>query len=191
MGSCLFRKCLGVARTLHQRLSADHARPPEVATDTPSRTIRVTLSSEPRCFRATARRLSAARCAASRPVSTSSSAPTRPTNFVGSMPVKKSRFVPNGSGGDASLIQSCSRRCSALIVRAALLAKVCTFEFAAAISLLKRLLTHARSLCANFSQEQVCCLLRLDPLVRASHFDRHIGYPYVHGLAVSGAAVLG
>jgi NAD(P)-dependent dehydrogenase (short-subunit alcohol dehydrogenase family) len=35
--------------------------PPEVATDTPSRTIRVTLSSDPKCCRATARTLSAAR----------------------------------------------------------------------------------------------------------------------------------
>jgi len=35
---------------------------PEVATDTPSRTMRVTASSEPKCWRATARALSAARC---------------------------------------------------------------------------------------------------------------------------------
>src|SRR6266404_2573257 len=34
---------------------------PEVATNTPSRTIRVTLSSDPKCWRATARALSAAR----------------------------------------------------------------------------------------------------------------------------------
>ena len=34
---------------------------PEVATNTPSRTIRVTLSSDPKCCRATARLLSAAR----------------------------------------------------------------------------------------------------------------------------------
>ena len=48
----------------------------------PSRMIRVTLSSDPKCSRATARALSAARYAALRPVSTSSSAPTRPTNFA-------------------------------------------------------------------------------------------------------------
>ena len=70
---------------------------PEIATATPSRTMRVTLSSDPKCSRATARALSAARRAALLPASTSSSAPTRPTNFatrpsVGSIPVRKSRF---------------------------------------------------------------------------------------------------
>ena len=44
---------------------------PEVATYTPSRTILVTLSSDPRCCRATARALRAARCAAARPASAS------------------------------------------------------------------------------------------------------------------------
>src|SRR5580700_1081950 len=70
---------------------------PTVATDTPSRTIRVTLSSDPKYSRATARALSAARRAALNPVCTSSSAPTRPINLaerpsVGIIPVRKSRL---------------------------------------------------------------------------------------------------
>src|ERR1700756_3152851 len=68
---------------------------PEVATYTLNLTVRVTLSSDPKCFRATARPLSAARRAARCPASRSSSAPTRPTNLapwpsVGIIPVRKS-----------------------------------------------------------------------------------------------------
>src|SRR5216684_7914029 len=116
---------------------------PEVATETPSRTIRATLSSDPKCCRATVRTLSAARWAALRPASTSSSAPTRPVNFaprpsVGSIPLRKSRlpvctastYAPNGSGGAGSLMPSSFNRCSALAGGGPFRIADCAFEFA-------------------------------------------------------------
>src|SRR6266481_638333 len=103
---------------------------PEVAMDPLNLTVRVNLSSDPKCCRATARPFSAARRAAWRPASTSSSAPTRPMNFavwpsVASMPVRKSRFpvctasvyMPKGFGGAGSLMPSSFNRCSALAGR--------------------------------------------------------------------------
>lgn len=76
------------------------------------------------------------------PVSTSSSAPTRPMNFasrpsVGSIPLRKSRLpvcaastqVPNGSGGDESLMPSAFNRCSALAGREPLRVAFCFVEF--------------------------------------------------------------
>jgi hypothetical protein len=55
---------------------------PEVAMKTPSRTTRVTLSSDPKCCLAAARALKAAVWAASRPASVSSSFPSRPITSV-------------------------------------------------------------------------------------------------------------
>jgi hypothetical protein len=57
-------------------------KPSAAAIDTPNRTTWLTLSSEPRCFLATAMAFSVAMRAASHPASVSISLPKRPTTFA-------------------------------------------------------------------------------------------------------------
>ena len=68
-----------------------------VTSDTPRRTTRVTLSSDPKCSLASARAFNPARRVARRPSSMLNSAPMRPKNLgappsTGSVPLKKSKF---------------------------------------------------------------------------------------------------
>src|SRR6266702_7230287 len=99
---------------------------PSVAIDTPSLTIRLTLSSEPKWCRAADSTFRQAMAAALRPSSMVSSAPSRPREAglppaTGNIPLRKSRlplcttstYAPNGVGmGGSSMLWSCSR-CSA------------------------------------------------------------------------------
>src|SRR6267378_5863679 len=98
-----------------------------VTSDTPRRTTRVTLSSDPKCSLASASAFNAARRLARRPSSTLNSAPIRPKNLgtpssTGSVPLKKSRFpvwtastyAPSGAGGRGRSMPRSFSRCSAL-----------------------------------------------------------------------------
>jgi len=91
LGSCLFRRRPAATPNRRRQLSDARGHLPPWPPTRRSRTIRVTLSSDPKCCRATASAFSAARRAAWRPACTSSSAPTRPMNFASVPPWAASR----------------------------------------------------------------------------------------------------